>query len=89
MFDAVRIRLLEIGEAVKALPVSLLTSEPSVDWPAVSRFRDQLVHHDWDPAHAILQHVVDVDLPHLVAATAGLRFMRDRRMEQVSTDLRA
>ena len=29
VFDAVRIRLLEIGEAVKALPARLLATEPS------------------------------------------------------------
>lgn len=72
VFDAVRIRLLEIGEAVKALPASLLASEPGVDWPAVSRFRDQLADHYWDTAHAILQYVVDVDLPQLAAATTRL-----------------
>ena len=30
VFDAVRIRLLEIGEAVKALPSHLLDTEPSI-----------------------------------------------------------
>ena len=30
VFDAVRIRLLEIGEAVKALPGDLLASQPSI-----------------------------------------------------------
>jgi uncharacterized protein with HEPN domain len=28
VFDAVRIRLLEIGEAVKALPAEMLSSQP-------------------------------------------------------------
>lgn len=32
IFDAVRIRLLEIGEAVKALPVALLDAEPTIPW---------------------------------------------------------
>ena len=32
VFDAVRIRLLEIGEAVKALPDELLDSQPSIPW---------------------------------------------------------
>ena len=41
IFDAVRIRLLEIGEAVKALPDDLLATQPSIPWPAnYSGFRD-------------------------------------------------
>ena len=72
VFDAVRIRLLEIGEAVKALPPELLETEPTVDWPAIARFRDHLAHHYWDTAHAILQQVVDVKLQDLAAATQRL-----------------
>ncbi len=72
VFDAVRIRLLEIGEAVKALPPELLASEPGVDWPAIARFRDQLAHHYWDTAHAILQHVVTVELDQLEQAVHRL-----------------
>jgi uncharacterized protein with HEPN domain len=30
VFDAVRIRLLEIGEAVKALPAELLSAQPGI-----------------------------------------------------------
>jgi uncharacterized protein with HEPN domain len=32
IFDAIRIRLLEIGEAVKALPDDLLATQPSIPW---------------------------------------------------------
>jgi uncharacterized protein with HEPN domain len=32
IFDAVRIRLLEIGEAVKALPADLLGTQPAIPW---------------------------------------------------------
>lgn len=73
VFDAVRIRLLEIGEAVKAIPPQLLETESSVDWPAIARFRDQLAHHSWDTAHAILQHVVDVELEEVLGAVQRLR----------------
>lgn len=38
VFEAVRIRLVEIGEAVKALPADVLESEPEVDWRAIARF---------------------------------------------------
>jgi uncharacterized protein with HEPN domain len=37
IFDAVRIRLLEIGEAVKALPDDLLATQPSVPWRQIAR----------------------------------------------------
>jgi hypothetical protein len=42
VFDAVRIRLLEIGEAVKALPEDLLVTQPSIPWRQIARMRDHL-----------------------------------------------
>lgn len=42
VFDAVRVRLIEIGEAVKALPESLLASEPQIPWSDIARLRDLL-----------------------------------------------
>jgi uncharacterized protein with HEPN domain len=36
VFDAVRVRLIEIGEAVKALPRDLLETEPSIPWEQVA-----------------------------------------------------
>ena len=32
VFDAVRVRLIEIGEAIKALPTDLLGNEPAIPW---------------------------------------------------------
>lgn len=32
VFDAVRMRLIEIGEAVKALPADVFSSEPHIPW---------------------------------------------------------
>jgi uncharacterized protein with HEPN domain len=63
VFDAVRIRLLEIGEAVKALPAELLDSQPGIPWRQIARMRDHLAHRYFDTAHAILQATVDDDLP--------------------------
>jgi uncharacterized protein with HEPN domain len=37
VFDAVRIRLLEIGEAVKALPADLLDTQPTIPWTQIVR----------------------------------------------------
>ena len=68
VFDAVRIRLLEIGEAVKALPDDLLATQPSIPWQQIARMRDHLAHRYFDTAHAILQATVDNDLPELERA---------------------
>lgn len=65
IFDAVRVRLIEIGEAVKALPSELLDQEPSVPWSQVAAMRDRLAHRYFDTSHAILQATVDHDLPEL------------------------
>lgn len=72
VFDAVRIRLLEIGEAVKALPADLLDSQPSIPWRQIARMRDYLAHRYFDTAHAILQATVDDDLPQLERAVAAM-----------------
>jgi len=72
IFDAVRIRLLEIGEAVKALPDDLLATQPSIPWQQIARMRDHLAHRYFDTAHAILQATVDEDLPDLEHAVQAL-----------------
>jgi uncharacterized protein with HEPN domain len=72
IFDAVRIRLLEIGEAVKALPEDLLATQPSIPWRQITRMRDHLAHRYFDTAHAILQATVDEDLPDLERAIHAL-----------------
>ncbi|HKR72303.1 MAG TPA: HepT-like ribonuclease domain-containing protein [Streptosporangiaceae bacterium] len=72
IFDAVRIRLLEIGEAVKALPDDLLATQPSIPWRQITRMRDHLAHRYFDTAHAILQATVDDDLPDLERAVRAM-----------------
>jgi uncharacterized protein with HEPN domain len=79
VFDAVRIRLLEIGEAVKALPDDLLRQEPGIPWAQIARMRDRLAHRYFDTSHAVLQATVDHDLPELEAAAR-------RRMDLLSVD---
>src|ERR1022692_2302610 len=54
IFDAVRIRLLEIGEAVKALPDDLLATQPSIPWRQIARMRDHPAHRYFDTAHEAL-----------------------------------
>ena len=77
VLDAVRIRLLEIGEAVKALPAELLDTQPGIPWNQITRMRDHLAHRYFDTAHAILQATVDDDLPEL-----------ERAVQELATSLR-
>ncbi len=70
--DAVRIRLLEIGEAVKALPAEMLSSQPGISWTQIARMRDHLAHRYFDTDHAVLQATVDNDLPELEGAVQVL-----------------
>jgi uncharacterized protein with HEPN domain len=72
VLDAVRIRLVEIGEAVKALPEDLLATQPSIPWRQIARMRDHLAHRYFDTAHAILQATVEEDLPDLERAIHAL-----------------
>ena len=72
VFDAVRIRLVEIGEAVKPLPEDLLATQPSIPWRQIARMRDHLAHRYFDTAHAILQATVEEDLPDLERAIHAL-----------------
>lgn len=72
IFDAVRVRLIEIGEAVKDIDPSTLATEPDIPWRDVAGMRDQLAHRYFDTAHAIVQATIDNDLPPLVAAADRL-----------------
>lgn len=72
IFDAVRIRLLEIGEAVKCLPGTLLEQQPTIPWKEIARMRDHLAHRYFDTSHGIVQGTVDHDLPMLERAVAEL-----------------
>lgn len=72
VFDAVRVRLIEIGEAVKTIDPDLLAHEPDIPWVDVAGMRDQLAHRYFDTAHAIVRATVTEDLPPLVAAVKRL-----------------
>lgn len=62
VYDACRVRLIEIGEAVKCIDATLLSSEPSVPWRQMARMRDHLTHRYFDTDHAIVHDVVDHEL---------------------------
>ena len=72
VFDAVRVRLIEIGEAVKDIDPEVLAQEPSVPWSDVAGMRDHLTHRYFDTAHGIVAATIGQDLPPLVAAVERL-----------------
>jgi uncharacterized protein with HEPN domain len=72
VIDAVRVRLIEIGEAVKALPAELLASEPALPWAQIAAMRDRLAHRYFDTSHAILAATVSEDLPEVDTAVRRL-----------------
>jgi uncharacterized protein with HEPN domain len=72
VFDAVRARLIEIGEAAKDLPADLTAAEPDLPWREIAGMRDQLAHRYFDTSHAILTATVRNDLPELRAAVERL-----------------
>lgn len=43
--DAVLHNLQTLGESTQALPGTLKTAHPEIDWRAIARFRNVLVHH--------------------------------------------
>jgi uncharacterized protein with HEPN domain len=68
VIDAVRVRLIEIGEAIKDVSVELLDGQPHIPWRQVAAMRDQLAHRYFDTSYAIIEQTVTVDLAQLVAA---------------------
>ena len=67
-----RVRLIEIGEAVKDLEPALLRNEPDIPWRAIAGMRDLLAHRYFDTDHAIVSATCSRDLPQLSAAVDRL-----------------
>ncbi len=72
IYDACRVRLIEIGEAVKSIDPNLLATVPTIPWRAISRMRDQLAHHYFDTDHALVEQVVHEELMPLREAVVTL-----------------
>jgi uncharacterized protein with HEPN domain len=71
-FDAIRMRMTEIGEAVKTLPAALTSRENGIPWSAIARMRDHLTHRYFDTAHAVVATTARDRIPALRQATARL-----------------
>lgn len=72
VYDGVRVRLIEIGEAVKGLRPEFLNEYPDVPWAEIARMRDHLAHRYFDTDRAIVQDVVDNELSPLLDAVRTL-----------------
>jgi len=55
VFDAVHVRLIGIGEAVKDTDPDVLATELQILWRDVAGMRDHLAHRYFDTAHSIVQ----------------------------------
>lgn len=73
VFDAVRVRLIEIGEAVKGLSPDLLATEPGLPWRDIARMRDRLAHRYFDTQHSHVAQTVRHDLGPLEQAVRRLQ----------------
>lgn len=73
IFDAIRLRLIEIGEAVKLLDPKLVASEPNVKWSDAAGMRDWLAHHYFDTSRAVVEATITEDLPPLEVAVLHLQ----------------
>lgn len=72
VYDAVRVRLIEIGEAVKSIDRAVLAHEPEIPWIDIAGVRNHLAHRYFDTAHGIVAATVTHDLPPLIAAVERL-----------------
>lgn len=72
VMDAVAMRLLEIGEAVKALSAGITSTEPEIKWRDIAGMRDFLAHHYFATNPEVVQAVIDKDLQPLADAVAGM-----------------
>ena len=68
VFDAIRMRLVEIGEAVKELDDETRRLEPELPWAEIARMCDMLAHRYFDTTHAIVMATARDDAPHLAEA---------------------
>jgi uncharacterized protein with HEPN domain len=73
IFDAIRLRLIEIGEEVKRISPDVLSTESEIPWEDIAGMRDRLTHRYFDTSHAIVQATLDNDLPELENAVTRLR----------------
>jgi uncharacterized protein with HEPN domain len=72
IYDAVRMRLVEIGEAVKDIDTTTLAKESQIPWQSIAGMRDRLTHHYFDTSLAMILTTVQDEVPVLEAAVRRL-----------------
>lgn len=73
VIDAVAMRLLEIGEAVKAVSPKLTATEPDIPWSDIAGMRDFLAHHYFATNPEIIQLTIDKRLAPLAEAVERMQ----------------
>lgn len=89
IFDAVRLRLIEIGEAVKLLDPKLVAQRPDIKWSDAAGMRDWLTHHYFDTSRAVVEATITEDIPSLEVAVLELQArleLAKRRTRDLSHD---
>ncbi len=72
VYDAVRVRLMEVGEAVKGLSPDVTGSRPDIPWRDIARTRDHLVHRYFATSVEIIAGMVSEGVPPLRTAVTAL-----------------
>jgi len=78
--DAIIRRIEIIGEAVKNLPDNLRNKYPHIEWNAIIRARDKIIHHYFGIDLNIIWDIIKKDLPDLKRKIAKIE--KDLRNKQ-------
>ncbi|NLG00364.1 MAG: DUF86 domain-containing protein [Lentisphaerae bacterium] len=62
-----------IGEAAKQIPSSVKEAHPEIEWKAMSRMRDKLIHHYFGVDYALVWDTVASDIPKMRLALQEIR----------------
>lgn len=62
-----------IGEAAKRIPGGVKEAHPEIDWKAMSRMRDKLIHHYFGVDYALVWDTVVSDIPQMRQALLAIR----------------
>lgn len=68
VLDAVRMRLIEVGEATKGLSDAAKSLAPNLPWREIAGMRDRLAHRYFENELDIIKSTVDNDLVEFLAA---------------------
>ncbi len=72
VFDAVRVRLIEIGEAISHVDIRLLRQSPEIEWREIKNMRNHLAHNYFGTDALIVDEVVNQRLVPLAEAIKRL-----------------